>query len=548
MKRLFALILVLLMVASLAVTAAAEEKTGSITIKGISEGNNYEIYKMLDLRYGESDKAFTYILPKDSPWEAFFLTDHAEYDANYNGNAYIAIDPVSRVATWAHANEDDSTKAAFAKLALAYAEKEQITADKSSTKGQMTITDTTGKFVELPLGYYLVDSTMGALCGLTTTAYDAEINAKNGAPTMAKWVQDPVSKQWVDATTAAMGDVIHYQVIIDANSGSQGFILHDDLGDGLTFKEVVKVEHVISATQTDTVGTDLYDVRKVGDSGFNQHIYNHQVTETETKTYTCDLEIVFDPEVCNKLEANHKLIVYYDVILNSDAKIHGEVNENTAWLSFGDPKENHVTLPSTVKTRTFFADILKTDSYGSLIDGAWFKIYDAANNGNEIKVVPDVYTTDPDATPLVGSDSTKPLVEKTENGDIPIKTITSYRLAVTDEEKANAVEIYAQNGKIKIYGLDAATYYLQETKEPSGYNPLTTRQAFTIVTDNLAAGTDAEGNTTIGYAVQVINRTGSNLPETGAMGTTMFITFGMFVMLGTGILLVTKKRMSMIED
>jgi LPXTG-motif cell wall-anchored protein len=38
------------------------------------------------------------------------------------------------------------------------------------------------------------------------------------------------------------------------------------------------------------------------------------------------------------------------------------------------------------------------------------------------------------------------------------------------------------------------------------------------------------------------------LPETGAMGTAMFITFGMFVMLGTGILLVTKKRMSMIED
>ena len=32
------------------------------------------------------------------------------------------------------------------------------------------------------------------------------------------------------------------------------------------------------------------------------------------------------------------------------------------------------------------------------------------------------------------------------------------------------------------------------------------------------------------------------------MGTVMFITFGMVVALGTGVLLVTKKRMSMIQD
>ena len=33
----------------------------------------------------------------------------------------------------------------------------------------------------LELGYYLIDSTMGALCGLTTTNPDASINAKNSA-------------------------------------------------------------------------------------------------------------------------------------------------------------------------------------------------------------------------------------------------------------------------------------------------------------------------------------------------------------------------------
>ena len=38
------------------------------------------------------------------------------------------------------------------------------------------------------------------------------------------------------------------------------------------------------------------------------------------------------------------------------------------------------------------------------------------------------------------------------------------------------------------------------------------------------------------------------LPQTGAMGRTIFISFGMLVVIGTGLLLVTKKRMSMIED
>ena len=38
------------------------------------------------------------------------------------------------------------------------------------------------------------------------------------------------------------------------------------------------------------------------------------------------------------------------------------------------------------------------------------------------------------------------------------------------------------------------------------------------------------------------------LPETGGMGTVIFVVIGMIVALGTGVLLVTKKRMSMIED
>ena len=49
MKRIISLVLALMLMASLSVTAFAAEETGSITINGVSEDNDYEIYRLLDL-------------------------------------------------------------------------------------------------------------------------------------------------------------------------------------------------------------------------------------------------------------------------------------------------------------------------------------------------------------------------------------------------------------------------------------------------------------------------------------------------------------------
>ena len=47
-----------------------------------------------------------------------------------------------------------------------------------------------------------------------------------------------------------------------------------------------------------------------------------------------------------------------------------------------------------------------------------------------------------------------------------------------------------------------------------------------------------------GLATKVVNKSGSTLPETGGIGTTIFYVVGVILMLGAGVLLVTKKRMS----
>ena len=73
------------------------------------------------------------------------------------------------------------------------------------------------------------------------------------------------------------------------------------------------------------------------------------------------------------------------------------------------------------------------------------------------------------------------------------------------------------------------------------------RQKFIISDANLDA-TFNDGIYSTGSGVHVVNKSGTMLPETGGMGTMMFITFGMVVAMGTGVLLVTKKRMSMIQE
>ena len=513
MKRLFALTLALIMVLSMATVAFADgllnasQVTGSITINGVGEGTVYEIYKMLDLEsYNVTSGAYSYKVNAD--WTGFFATADAQ--------AYIAIDDAGYV-TWIAA-EDDDTVAAFAKKALAYAEANGIDPVKSSTvDGDFAVSTnaetgkTVGVFSGLSLGYYLVDSDMGALCGLTTTNPDSSINAKNGIPTIDKQVEEDSTTQYGDSNTADIGQTVNFRTTISVHAGAQSYILHDIMSEGLTFDPAsVRADHVIPGTTTTTTPVPAENFEVI----------------TEGLTDGCTFHVVFTQEFCDHLETNDKVIVYYSAMLNRHAIIAGEGNSNQSYLSFG---ENHTSNTDETTTKTFKFDIVKTDSQNILIDGAEFRIYDAAEGGNEIGVVP-----------LMESDDVTPVLD--DNGN-PI-----YRRARADEQAdGECVSIVVKDGKITVVGFDNGTYYLEETVAPAGYNKLTARQKFIISDSNLDA-TFNGGVFSTGSGVHVVNKTGSMLPETGGMGTLLFISFGMFVALGTGILLVTKKRMSMIED
>ena len=501
MKKIISLVLVMMLVFSLATVAFAAGETGSITINGTSESNIYEIYKLLDLEsYNTTSGAYSYKV--NAAWTEFFKSGTGALD-------YVAVSEEGYV-TW-HAGEDGATVAAFAKLALAFAKNstpviEPVKSSKNET--DYTRTDKVLVFEGLELGYYLVDSTMGALCGLTTTNPNASINAKNHAPTIDKQVKEDGTEQWGTVNTADIGQIVEYRVTINVHAGAENYILHDMMEEGLTYQEVTKIEHVIPGDGTHVTPVEKYTVKTGND-----------VTDG------CDFEIHFSQKFCDDLNTNDKVVVYYTAMLNRNAVIAGEGNINTAWLSYGEIDENHTTTQHSVKTLTYSIDIVKTDSQNMLIDGAQFKIYDAEIGGNEVAVVP-----------LMKSDEITPVLDKNGN--------PMYRRARANETGTN---ILVKDGLVTVVGFDNGTYYLEEVSAPAGYNKLTARVKFIISDANLDATFNGNIFST-GSGVHVVNKTGSMLPETGAMGTSMFLFFGTFAVLAAGVLLVTKKRMSMIED
>jgi fimbrial isopeptide formation D2 family protein/LPXTG-motif cell wall-anchored protein len=526
MKKLISLLLAMIMVFSLAATAFADNtdgepaegedvlvgsssgsattQTGSITVNSVGEGTVYRIYRLLDLEsYNKDSGAYSYKV--NETWRAFFETAEAKEYVSVASDDYVA---------W-KAGEDDATVAAFAKLALAYAKENNIEPEKCTEhEGEYTATETSIVFYDLPLGWYLVDSTAGALCGLTTTDPDASVNAKNHKPTIDKQVQEDLSGMWGDVNTADIGQIVNFMTIIHVAAGAENYVLHDAMSNGLTFvhdnanqRGVTEVKHITSAGVETTLTEGVeYTVHTSGLCGTDEG---------------CDFEVRFDDAFVAGLKANERLIIYYNAMLNRHAVIDGD-NTNESWLAYAEEK---FTTHDKTKTHTFSIDIVKTDSSNKLIDGAEFRIYDQATGGNEIEVVQ-----------LMEADDVTPVLDKNGN--------PMYRRARADE---TGVPIVVKDGLVTVVGFDNGVYYLEETVVPAGYNKLPGRVEFTIADGNLSAIFN-NGIFSTGSGVHVVNKNGSMLPETGATGTAMFITFGMFVMLGTGILLVTKKRMSMIED
>ena len=182
------------------------------------------------------------------------------------------------------------------------------------------------------------------------------------------------------------------------------------------------------------------------------------------------------------------ITVTYTGVLNENAKISGETNTNTTWLTHGTTG-NLKTDEKEAKVTTYQLTVKKNDGTNPLA-GATFSLY-----------------TDSTCSTLAKFSGSG-----TEFVLDPAGGVTSFTTTAS--------------GSFILKGL-CGNYWLKETDAPAGYM-ITTEKTAVVLNENV--------ETTI------TNTPGNALPETGGIGTTVFYAVGGCLVLGALVILLMKKR------
>ena len=498
-KKFASLLLALVMVFALATTAFAAG-TNSITVKNAVKDQEYKLYKMLDLVVDTDLTAYSYTV--NSAWADFFKAAGGTTPAG-KGLSYVNIDAQGYV-TW----KDGADVAAFAKDAEAFAK--QLTALETYTAtvdeanvGQFT-------FEGLEAGYYLVTSTLGtkATVGTTPGNPNPEIQEKNAAPENVKTVEEDSNNNYGETNDADIGQTVNFKSTITAQAGAENYVFHDTMSAGLTLdKASIKVNNVaVTDVQGNDVAGDNYTVSYPSGEG----------------TDGCTFEIAFAQSYLDTITQATTITITYSAELNENAEVGLEGNPNESKLSYGvaDSTTNEpsgTTPPSKTTTYTWDVDVLKYANgvESKVLQDAQFVLLNSAKD--KVATVVNSKLTGWADVPAAGTDG----------------TITW---------PANTVLTTNTNGKIEIDGLDADTYYLREVKAPAGYNKLKDDSQVDIIGATLDEETHKLTYTTV--VAKINNQSGTELPSTGGMGTTIFYVLGSILVVGAAVLLVTRKRMS----
>lgn len=500
-KKIAAIMFAFMMVVSMSCNVKADDtitavkEKGKITINNAIPGQTYKLYKILELESYDSTTG-NYAYKVTPEWKSFVENEGKGYLTTVDGTDYVnwVGDATNKGA---HVKE-------FAEKAIAYVKKENSPVKKytsqDATAASAEQATTTVTFENLPLGYYLVDSSVGSLCGLDTTAKEVTIEEKNDVPTVDKKVSNEQEGTFGKSTFANIGDRVYFSSKITVKDGAENYVLHDKMDDGLTLDtDSVKVKLKLNDT-TLVKGTDYQVITNVTD-----------VSEDSK----CTFHITFKDNFYTQIKSNDEVIVTYSATLNEKAFVghddQHDGNKNKTWLGYGDSK---ITVDSKVNVFTLKLPVCKytmKDGTKKYLKNAKFKLHDS--NNAIINLVK------------------------------PKETEEVYRKALVTEASTIQEITTTDTGKFEVQGLAPGTYYLEETEAPKGYNKLAAE--ITIKIDEYGNLTVNDKNTIDNKPITEVgveNKTGKVLPSTGGAGTTMIYLVGALLVLGSGVVLATKRR------
>ena len=371
-----------------------------------------------------------------------------------------------------------TTADAFSAPAFAVALKAGVS---GKTGTALTLSDGKASVTGLALGYYFVTSNSGALCNLTTTNPSVTIHDKNDIPF------DKID----DKESVDVGEVVTYTITgkVPDYTGftTYTYLIADTMSEGLTFKKDVKV--TVGGTDVTSACTITYDVEgKANSFTVSIPVEDYTIGAAIKVTYTA----VVNEKAVAKVEKNHATLTYSNDPTDSSSTTTTPPDEETVYSA-------KIVINKYVKDK-------KTEKLAD----AKFVLYKqkAATEGET-------------ATKLYYKwNDTEKKVEWVEaQSDATVK--------VTDAKGATSFD-----------GLANGTYYLEETEAPAGYNKLTEPATITV---NGASATTADLSS-LTVTADVENETGSLLPSTGGIGTTIFYVIGGVLVIGAAAMLIAKRK------
>ena len=497
-RKLTSLLLALVMVFALAVTVAAEGTTGttgtgSITISNAAKGETYTIYKLFDATVSEDGKSIAYTGTVPDSLKTYFTADE---------NGYISATPEAKEGE----NMSDGLKTAL-KAWTANA----TAAVTAKSDGSALI------FKGLAYGYYVV----------TTTQGDQVISVDSTMPNVT--IVDKNSSAPKDLTKTASEDDVS---IGDTVTYTVRFKTSNYYGAGTDAKEIV------SYTIEDTLPAFLSDVNVTSIIVDNDGNDTTTDDRADVTAQFANKKIVIDwyDEDNSKFLYNNgaTVTITYTAKVTDKAAIDGEGNTNNVtvtWTTKGGNEPGPGKLETKETIFTYAIALKKVNNKGTALPDAVFEFPFYVQS-----------TADADGAYIYAG---------TAEGDGLTNQITT-----------------PENGVIIVKGVKSGDYEITEFKAPAGYNKLTAPVTVEAVqTGSTSTHTtvylDKDGNkvnesakvfevkvdidTIAATAVVVVNKAGTELPSTGGMGTTIFYVLGAVLVVGAGVLLVTKKRMSQSE-
>lgn len=439
--------------------------------------------------------------------------------------------------------------------ALNAAKVDAIATATSTDGGVATFSDVTKD------GYYLIVDTTSPMTGngAYTRYILTQYSAANGADLQTKSSLPSVVKKVYEDSTLEESYSYKQKPADAENTTDTGYndVADYNIGDDVPFKlygtmpsSLTGYDHYYYAfhdTLDESLTLDSNSI-KVYIDGVEVGTSKYTVVTSPSDGRTFD--VVFTDVMAAGAKENSSVVVSYNAKLNSNAVIGSKGQENKVNLEYsnnpnneGDgtkkPDDTGKTPDDYVVVFTYELDTTKIDATTKVtLENAEFKLYRMNNETKE----------------YVNVDSNS----KVTKWDAIGSTLTS------DAE-----------GLFKVIGLNDGTYYLEETNAPQGYSKLSDPVKVVISSDhdsakdgnqngnqNYVGGTEdkgkavlhelkikvgetaeTNGDTATGIVnATVENKSGSTLPSTGGIGTTIFYVAGGVLVVGAGVLLITKKR------